>query len=200
MFMKRQAITLAPDAVAKVKRSLTFWVMKTFRLLFGCSLTFALTLAAFSSGASPTLLVSAGSEWRYSAEGIDRGTTWREAAFDDSAWPSGLAQLGWGDGDEVTVLPPGAVTVYFRRPFQSPIATPTSLMLRLLRDDGAVVYLNGVEVYRNNMPAGPISYNTLATAAIGGAEESTQFVTTQIDPSLLMQGLNVLAVEVHQVT
>ena len=184
------------DRVAEVKGSLAFWVMKTFRLLSGCFLT----LAALRLAASPTLLVPAGSAWRYSADGTDQGTAWRQPAFDDTTWPSGPAQLGWGDGDEVTVLTPGAVTAHFRRPFQSPISAPASLMLRLLRDDGAVVYLNGVEVYRNNMPAGPISYNTLATATVGGPEETTQFVTAPIDPNLLVQGLNVVAVEVHQVT
>jgi hypothetical protein len=63
-----------------------------------------------------------------------------------------------------------------------------------MRDDGAVVYLNGVEVWRTNMPAGTVTHLTTASVAIGGADEST-FVQTTISPSLLVNGTNVLAVE-----
>src|SRR5262249_37711490 len=64
-------------------------------------------------------------------------------------------------------------------------------------DDGAVVYLNGTEVYRNNMPSGTIAYNTLASTAIGGADESTWYAAT-LSPSLLQSGSNTIAVELHQ--
>ena len=175
--------------------------MKTFRLLSGSLgvLAFILTAASgVASTAPPFTFIPAGSVWRYSANGADLGTAWREAAFNDSAWQSGTAQLGFGDGDEVTTIQSGAVTVYFRHAFQSPVSGGP-LALRLLRDDGAVVYLNGIEVFRNNMPAGPVSYNTVATTAVGGAEESTQFITAQINSSAMVQGANVVAVEVHQV-
>lgn len=71
------------------------------------------------------------------------------------------------------------------------------MTLRLLRDDGAVVYLNGVEVWRTNMPAGSVGHLTPASVAIGGADESI-FVQTTISPSLLLNGTNVLAIELHQ--
>ena len=74
-----------------------------------------------------------------------------------------------------------------------------SLKLRLLRDDGAVVYLNGMEALRSNMPDGPVSYTTLASVGVGGPAEST-FYNFAIDPSLLAEGVNVLAVEIHQVS
>ena len=173
--------------------------MKTFRLLSGSLVILTLTAIAFCAFASPVIVLPAGSVWRYSANGTDQGSVWRAPSFDDSAWPSGPAQLGFGDGDEVTVLQPGTVTAYFRRAFQSQVNGATSLTVRLLRDDGAVVYLNGVEVFRSNMPPGPVSYNTVATVAVGGAEETSQFITAQIDPSVLVQGANVIAVEVHQV-
>ncbi|HZO86648.1 MAG TPA: hypothetical protein VFC26_15625, partial [Verrucomicrobiae bacterium] len=174
--------------------------MKTFRLLSPCLLTVALTLAAVQVGASPIVILPAGSAWRYSADGTDQGTAWRSVSFNDAIWNTGPAQLGFGDGDEVTMLTPGIVTAYFRHAFQSQLSGVSSLTVRLLRDDGAVVYINGVEVFRNNMPAGPVSYTTLATAAVGGAEESTEFIVAQIDPNVLVQGVNVVAVEVHQVT
>ena len=142
--------------------------------------------------------------WKYLANGTDQGTAWRATSFNDTTWPSGPAQLGYGDGDEATVVPFGPdannkfITTYFRRAFNVTNASLfTGLTLRLMRDDGAVVYLNGVEVWRTNMPAGTVTHLTAASAAIGGADEST-FVQTTISPSLLVNGTNVLAVELHQ--
>jgi hypothetical protein len=62
-----------------------------------------------------------------------------------------------------------------------------------------VVYLNGVEVWRDNMPAGSISYTTLAAATVGGSDENRWF-TNALNPALLVEGMNVLAAEVHQAT
>ena len=72
-----------------------------------------------------------------------------------------------------------------------------ALTLQLIRDDGAVVYLNGTEVYRSNMPSGTITYTTLASTTINGADESTWYSST-ISPSLLVNGTNEIAVEIHQ--
>lgn len=167
-------------------------------------LCLALLLAGSASAlfAFDTTLVAAGSTWKYLANGSNQGTAWRASSFDDSVWPSGPAQLGYGDGDEQTVVPFGPnanqkyITTYFRRAFT--VADPgafNSLNLATIRDDGAVVYLNGVEVWRSNMPA-TFGYQTLA-AADAGSSEST-FVTAAIPVSGLVAGQNVLAVEIHQ--
>jgi hypothetical protein len=158
---------------------------------------------ALSAGAAT--LVPLGASWRYLADGSDQGTLWREPAptFDDTSWSVGPAQLGYGDGDEATVIPSGPsgahyITSYFRHHFN--VADPGSvdgLELQLLRDDGAVVYLNGTEIYRSNMPMGGIGYLTPATTAVGGASESILY-TTNFGPDLLVTGDNVVAVEVHQ--
>src|SRR6185295_12299074 len=117
---------------------------------------------------------------------------------------SGPAQLGYGDGDEVTTVGFGPdannkfITTYFRRVFS--VTNPAAfnaLTLRLMRDDGAVIYLNGVEVWRANMPTGAVAFSTPASVAIAGADEST-FVQTTLNPSVLVSGTNVLAVELHQ--
>ena len=152
---------------------------------------------------SPTL-VPAGSTWRYLDDGSDPGTVWRAQTFNDASWASGRAQLGYGDGDEATVVGYGGnasvkhITTYFRRTFE--VSDPSdlaSLSLRILRDDGAVVYLNGAEVLRTNMPGGTIGHATPATTTLFGAEEAT-FVSAALSPSLLVTGPNVIAVEVHQ--
>jgi len=157
---------------------------------------------------TPRVLVAKGSVWKYLDDGSDQGTAWREPAFNDAAWAQGPAQLGYGDGDEATTLRPDpdndgakSITYYFRRAFNVPDADAISnLVLYLLRDDGAVVYLNGVEVFRSNMPDGPITYQTLAIENVQVPYETTQFVSGAISPAPLVDGVNVLAVEIHQVT
>ena len=145
-------------------------------------------------------LLPTGSVWKYWDKGTDLGTAWREPKFDDSAWASGKAQLGYGDGDEATLVSFGPnesskyITTYFRHAFNVADSSAfTGLDLRLLRDDGAVVYLNGTEVFRSNMPDGPILYSTLASSGVAGDLENT-FYHTMIDPDLLVDGVNVLAV------
>ena len=71
------------------------------------------------------------------------------------------------------------------------------LELTVLADDGAIVYLNGVEAHRFNLPAGPVTPTTLAAYDVRQAEEPRPNVS-RLDPSLLVPGPNVLAVEVHQ--
>lgn len=142
--------------------------------------------------------------WSYLADGSDQGTRWRFANFDDSAWPTGPTKLGYGDPGMATTIPYGPstsnryITTWLRHRFN--VADPSiiaSLSLRLLVDDAAIIYLNGVEIVRRNLPAGTVTYQTRALTAIGGADETT-FSTYSISPTLLAAGENILAVEVHQ--
>jgi len=151
-------------------------------------------------------LVTPGSQWRFLDDGSDQGTAWRGLAANDSSWALGRAQLGFGDGDEVTVVRSDRadgsriITYYFRQLFA--VDDPSSysnLLLRVLRDDGAVAYLNGNEVFRSNMPANaPITFTTLASSTVPAEDESTRFYAMDVNPALLSAGNNVLAVEVHQ--
>ncbi|HTD88046.1 MAG TPA: lamin tail domain-containing protein, partial [Candidatus Binatia bacterium] len=94
-----------------------------------------------------------------------------------------------------TTVPLGANTYYFRNVFQySGYAGSVRLELDVAVDDGAIFYLNGAEVYRQNMPAGPVSYSTFAATAIGDAA----IVHGISIPANLLPGSNALAVEVHQ--
>jgi len=151
------------------------------------------------------VLISAGATWQYLDDGSDQGTDWREAMI---SWVAGAAQLGYGDGDEETVVNCGPsspvcnsgnfITAYFRHTFSVADASQlTALTVRLLRDDGAVVYLNGEEIVRSNMEIGvDIVYDTLA---FDSAETEATWFEYEVDPAgLLVEGDNVLAVEVHQ--
>lgn len=144
------------------------------------------------------------SGWRYLDNGTDQGTAWRSPGFDDAAWSQGGAELGYGDGDEVTTVGFGPsstakyITTYFRKSFTvTGAASYTAAQLRVRRDDGVVVYLNGTEVFRSNMPAGTVTSATLATAAVSGADEATLF-SSSVNPLLLVEGANVIAAEIHQ--
>ena len=149
-------------------------------------------------------LVPTGSTWRYLDSGNDLGSTWRGSGFSDASWDSGPAELGYGDDDEATLLDFGPnpdlkfTTYYFRHTFNVGDASSiTNLKARLLRDDGAVVYLNGVEAFRQNMPTGEVTFATFAPGAVANLDEST-FFDSSINPALLMTGANLLAVEIHQ--
>ena len=151
--------------------------------------------------------------WRYLNDGLDQGTAWREAGFADAGWASGPAELGYGDAGspefrpEATVVPFGPdpnnkpITTYFRHTFSLPSLTAlTNVQVRLLRDDGAVVYLNGVEVVRSGMSPGAVTYLTTADAPGTSGTEEAMFFPFTIDHTLLVTGDNVIAVEVHQLT
>ena len=69
----------------------------------------------------------------------------------------------------------------------------------MVRDDGAVVYLNGAELFRDNMPVGDVTAETTAVSGVGGADESTWFAF-EVSAEQLVAGANTLAAEVHQST
>ncbi len=149
----------------------------------------------------PQVLVAAGSTWRHLANGSNQGTTWRHPGFDDSGWSSGVAQFGYGDGDEKTVVSFGGnaankyVTTYFRKTFVADdVNCITNLFLKLVVDDGAAVYLNGTPVTFVNLAANA-SFNTLATATPTALQDTWRSFT--VDPRLLVAGTNTLAAEVH---
>jgi len=149
-------------------------------------------------------LVAAGATWKYLDTGVAPAAAWTAPTFDDSAWKSGPAQLGYGDGDEATRVSFGPsstnkfITTYFRRSFPaSEIRRYAALNLEIQRDDGAVVYLNGREVARSNMPAGAITASTLATLNVAGADE-TAYYAYALPLAPLAEGNNTVAVEVHQ--
>lgn len=147
--------------------------------------------------------LSAGSRWRFFDLGRQPSLDWMTRAFEDSDWSVGDAPLGYGDNHLRTLLRSavnGAIlrTAYFRHAFVPPDTWKLrNLTLRLRRDDGAVVWLNGREVFRTNLPEGPVTYETLALSAVDGANE-TAFLTAPLAVGGLVEGTNVIAVEVHQ--
>jgi len=163
---------------------------------------------AFNGSTVTATLIAKEGDWKYLDDGSDQGTAWRESGFVDTAWAIGTAELGYGDGiegAEGTEVGFGGnasekyITTYFRKQFNvTNAANINGLLLGLRRDDGAVVYLNGTEIWRSGMPTGVISSTTLATNGSGGADETTFHMKSDVPVNLLLEGTNTIAVEVHQ--
>jgi acid phosphatase type 7 len=175
-----------------------------------CLLALIVTLFIQGSVFSQTTLVPFGSSWKYKDDGSDQGTAWRQVGFDDSGWSSGPGKLGYGDPVSQVLNACGTpvpvplctnkyIGYYFRKTLNIPnVNTFQSFTFDMYRDDGVVVYVNGTEVFRDNMPVGTVAYNTLATAAAPDDGQSIVTVTVPLAASQLLSGNNVIAVEVHQ--
>ena len=147
-----------------------------------------------------TVAIPLNGEWRYQDDGIDLGTDWSSSSYDDTQWKLGAAPFHTGDISlplpKATSLVAGRGTYYFRRSFTMPGAPAKSLLsLRTLLDDGASVYINGIEAARLNLPTNALSFGSFASSAVGNPSLSA--------PSLLLVtnlqvGLNQVAVELHQ--
>ncbi|MFP6873214.1 MAG: PA14 domain-containing protein [Verrucomicrobiales bacterium] len=167
--------------------------------------TFKLVYQLDAAGAFA--LITEGSDWKYLDDGTLPPTPgWQAAPFDDSLWLSGAAVLGYGDDSVTTTLSFGGdadnkhAAYYLRKTFnldEEELPLVDSLRVRMRRDDGAIIYINGVEVVRDNLPDGAVDNTTFADVTADGSNESTYF-EFDIDPSILIEGDNIVAVEVHQ--
>src|SRR5664279_5086511 len=165
-------------------------------------------LPAVPASYGSNTVISITNIWKYSALGIDLGTAWSAPSYDDSAWPAAPAlfyytasvlpapkntQLPLDTTDGVPII-----TYYFRTPFAFNGQTNGGqLALHPIVDDGAVYYLNGLEVFRQNMPSGTIRYTNLTSVGIATPAYSGPFTVSVTN---LVPGTNLLAVEVHQFT
>lgn len=162
------------------------------------------TAASIPALNATNLPITKNSEWKYLDDGTDQGTAWTANSFADGGWSYGPGKLGYND-NAITTLGYGPdpadkyITYYFRKQFNIPntAAVQDSLTISLLRDDGAIVYVNGTEVARDNMPSGAVDYLTTTPAIIDGAAESTYY-TFRFSKNVLTTGTNTIAVEIHQ--
>ncbi len=144
--------------------------------------------------------------WRFNQTSTNLGSAWKEMDYDDSSWTNGAALLGrlrdspfaFVPEPILTPLSVGTVmTYYFRTHFtMAPDASFPSLQISNVIDDGAVFYVNGVELAaRFNMPTGTVSAVTPASSSIVDAKWQGPIT---VPTNLVRAGDNVLAVEVHQ--
>ena len=170
---------------------------------------------------SDTLLPASSADWNYLVTDIPFSDSevvvghpsygsgdWKHPDFDATTWslgdaplgyggvgsPSWTTQISWGDG------PSPNRTSYLRKTFNVIGAVNYSnLTLNIRRDDGAIVYLNGREIARSNMLAGNVIYSDTASGNASGSDESSYFPETYtLNAGELLEGVNTLAVEIHQ--
>lgn len=150
------------------------------------------------------LAITKGSFWNYIATASTPSTSWMQTDYNDSAWPSASGPSGYGETFIAGTVPYGPdasaryTTTYFRKSFSitESSANIDTLQLSVLYDDGAIIYLNGVEIARRNMPGSGVDYSTYASTDI----EATLYEDIDLSAHItsLTQGENVLAVELHQ--
>jgi hypothetical protein len=143
--------------------------------------------------------------WKYHDLGQNLGVSWTAVAYNDDSWSSGQAELGYGDGDETTVVSYGGnsqnkyITTYFRKQFlYTGNQDYLGCILKIRRDDGAIVYLNGIEIARSNLSSDSIDFETEAIEAVASDAED-QLLEFFVEYPILSD-TNVIAVEIHQVS
>lgn len=158
-------------------------------------------VAAAVTNTPSQVLLPMTATWRYHQAPEDPGIAWRQPSFNDSVWPAGPALL-YAEGDplpgpKATPLTLGATTYYFRTRFNF-TGDPAAIGLKIstILDDGAIVYLNGHELFRLGMPEGDATYSTLSARNVSNAAFEGPF---PVSSEWLVAGENVLAVEVHQI-
>ena len=161
---------------------------------------------------SVDLPIEIGATWRY-FKGIASAppAAWTSAGFDDSTWLTGASGIGYGDGDDATVLADmqnAYTSIYIRKDFTIPSpAAISGLRLTIDYDDAYVVYLNGAEFTRSasmgGTPGVPPAFNALSAsgheASGGGSNPQPPDVLT-IPAAALVQGTNALGIQVHNQT
>lgn len=157
-----------------------------------------------ASSASASVVVPRLSQWRWYYGSTAPATGWQGNAFDESAWSTGNAVLGFGSATVATNIDTFATTAdrpraaYFRKTFQvADSSKVVKLVLSSVANDGAVVYVNGQEVGRQNMPSGAISFTTYASSARSVATANATPFVIEVPASALVNGTNTIAVETH---
>jgi len=149
-------------------------------------------------------IIQSGATWRYLVGATDPGATWKDAGFNDASWGSGPSMLGYGDDIETLTditqpAAPRPAATYFRSTFN--VSNPADaffLDLYLKYDDGAVVYINGVEVARANMSrTAAVTNATFASTTVAGEADWKRIMVPCENVNLQATG-NVIAVSVHQ--
>ncbi len=161
----------------------------------------------------PIIWMAKNADWKYLDTGVDQGSTW-QTSYDDKNWTVGQAPLGFsatttkfGNLNTTISFGPDSKNKYTTSYFVTKLNVDLDeingygqLLGNFGIDDGAVLYVNGTEVFRAGMPEGTITYSTFATS-----NKSNPVLYNEIDltaplKSNLKDGDNVIAVEVHQST
>jgi hypothetical protein len=144
----------------------------------------------------PVTVFQQGDTWKYFKGDADPGATWDELGYDDTGWLEGPTGIGYGDGDDATVLGDmqnGYTTVFMRRAFTvTDPAEVKGLTFSVVYDDGFAAYINGTLVASRNAP-GTITNTSVATAGHEAGAAEIIDITAGGGPAL-QAGANVFAI------
>ncbi|OBW40707.1 hypothetical protein AB670_02944 [Chryseobacterium sp. MOF25P] len=156
----------------------------------------ALALMTTSMIQAQTTIFALQSAWKYNDADVALPATWKSSNYDVSNWAVGNGPLGYGDPVTTSFIS-GVDTAYLIKDFTVNLADLTNTMeFGVRRDDGIIVYLNGEEVIRDNMPAGAVSHGTFSSTTIDGAAE-TAINLFSIPKNKFVQGVNRISIELH---
>ncbi|MFA6873135.1 MAG: CotH kinase family protein [Bacteroidaceae bacterium] len=150
-----------------------------------------------------TLLDYSNNNWKYYASGALDGTSWYSTNYSTNTWATGASPIGYRGtnspnmADLASIVSGlGCTTFYARNTFtlNNPPSAKDTYTINLRIDDGAVVYVNGTEIGRYQMPTGTINYSTSSSTYAAANPETTSMA---IPYSLLQKGTNIIAIETH---
>ncbi len=160
-----------------------------------------LAMLIFSGLTAQVDIIPFGSSWKYYDDGDEPNGSWEDFGYDDSSWDAGNGQLGYGDNDQATLINSTDASggnlsaAYFRHEFTiQDVNDLTNFSIDLIFDDGAIVYINGIEAVRLRMKQGNVNYGTYSQSQ---SIENELYTFTPTAASF-MTGTNVISVEVHQ--
>lgn len=150
--------------------------------------------------------INEGNTWHTFIGDTEPPADWTSVDFDENTWTAAQGPFGYGDGDDVTEVPEGTISFYYRTSFDVADASLLdSAILSMDYDDGFIAYLNGTEIARSfNMPPGPADYTTVPTIDheallySGGVPDAYSISASKL-ASLLQTGRNVLAIQLHNI-
>jgi hypothetical protein len=149
-------------------------------------------------------IIKSGSVWQYFDKGALDISNISALSDEKIDWSEGPTPIGFGQHDESTVinnkLGKDSVLTYFV--FRKKITINNlddykTFLLRIVRDDGGVDYLNGKEDVRTNLPEGKITPKTRASTLVNGLAEYT-FHEYFVSPSFFNKGENEFLVILFQ--
>jgi len=149
-------------------------------------------------------IIKEGDSWLYFNDAIPEDN-WVSNNLNDKNWKTGVSPLGYGDDHIKTEIGFGNdankkhITKYFKKSFR--VDNPFEYIiykLNVQRDDGIVVYLNGYEILRDNMPKGKITHTTTASNLVFSNENEKLRITKILSSEDFLYGLNTISVSVHQ--
>jgi len=142
---------------------------------------------------------------KYKIPNASTDSNWRARDFEDNSWSNGTTGIGYGDGDDNTIVPNQTRSVYLRQNFTiNDPAEIAEIIFHVDYDDGFVAYINGIEIARENIDAGAFPPYYAGVFVDREAElyqglSPVKFTLKNVD-ELLVSGKNVLAIQVHNIS